>query len=54
MIESFLFSDVPPRLFMRRGEAGPRNVLAGFLVIGFPCLWEALFGRFALRVEKEE
>ena len=32
-----------------RSAATPRNALMGFVVIGLPCLWYTLFGRFSPR-----
>jgi hypothetical protein len=37
----------------RRSEASSRNALIGFIVIGLPCLWYSLLGRFTLRREEE-
>jgi len=31
------------------GEASPLDALFGFLIIGLPCLWYALLGRFTLQ-----
>ncbi|HEX5221353.1 MAG TPA: hypothetical protein VFZ59_17445 [Verrucomicrobiae bacterium] len=49
LINQFFFSDTPVRLLESRGAASPRNALLGFLIIGLPSLWYALFGRFTLR-----
>ncbi len=35
----------------RRSEATPINSLLGFLIIGLPCLWFTVLGRFTLRAE---
>lgn len=35
----------------RRGEASLFNAILGFVIIGLPSLWYALFGRFTLRAE---
>lgn len=32
----------------RRGESNPVNAVLGFVVIGLPCLWYTLLGRFRL------
>nr|AIA11614.1 Unknown Function [uncultured bacterium] len=32
-----------------RAEVSPRNAIMGLLIIGLPCLWYTLFGRFSLR-----
>jgi hypothetical protein len=32
-----------------RSSATPLNATLGFLIIGLPCLWWTLFGRFSLR-----
>lgn len=32
-----------------RSEANPRNALLGFIIIGLPCLWYTVLGRFTLR-----
>jgi hypothetical protein len=49
LIYAFFFSDAPFKLFQRRAESSPRNALIGFVIIGLPCLWYALLGRFTLR-----
>jgi hypothetical protein len=48
LVYEFFFSEVKFKLFERRGAASPRNALLGFIVIGLPSLWYALFGRFNL------
>ena|SRR2546430_6590438 len=35
--------------FGSRAEASPLNAILGFIVIGLPCLWYTLFGRFSLK-----
>lgn len=35
----------------RRGESNPINSLMGFVIIGLPCLWFTIFGRFTIRPE---
>jgi hypothetical protein len=51
LVYEFLFSDTPFKLVEARAKASPRNALLGFMVIGLPCLWYSLFGRFTLRAE---
>ena len=48
-VSMFFFSDEPLTVSGRRSDASPRNALLGFIVIGLPCLWYALLGRFSLR-----
>ncbi len=54
LIYEFFFSDAPFRLVESRGEASPRNALLGFVIIGLPSLWYALFGRFTFREPQPE
>ena len=54
LIYEFFFSDTPFRLIESRGEASPRNALLGFVIIGLPGLWYAVFGRFTLREPQPE
>ena len=54
LIHEFFFTDTPFRVFESRGEASPRNALLGFIIIGLPSLWYALFGRFSLRAPPPE
>jgi len=54
LIYEFFFSDTPFRLFESRGEASPRNALLGFVIIGLPSLWYAVFGRVTLRQPQPE
>jgi hypothetical protein len=49
LVVELLFSNQPFRLFDNPGNASPRNAIIGFFVIGMPCMWYALFGRFTLR-----
>ena len=49
LIHEFCFSGQPFRLTGRRSEASPRNALLGFVIIGLPCLWYTIKGRFSLR-----
>jgi hypothetical protein len=51
LIDQIFFSGAPFKLVEARGKASPRNALLGFAVIGLPCLWFSLFGRFTLRAE---
>ena len=37
-----------------RGQANPQNALLGFIIIGLPCLWYTVLGRFTLRPQKNE
>jgi hypothetical protein len=48
-IDKFVLNDAPFKFFGRRAEASPRNALVAFIVIGLPCLWYALFGRFTFK-----
>jgi hypothetical protein len=34
-----------------RAESSPRNAILGFIVIGLPCMWYTIFGRFTLKDE---
>ena len=54
LIDQFLFSDSPFRLVESRSETSPRNALLGFVIIGLPSLWYALFARFTFRVPQPE
>jgi hypothetical protein len=51
LIYEFFFSDTPFKVVEARAKASPRNALLGFIIIGLPCLWYSLFGRFTLRAE---
>ena len=51
LIHGFFFSEAPFKLVEARSNASPRNALLGFALIGLPCLWFSLFGRFTLRAE---
>ena len=53
-IYEFFFSDTPFRLAKSRSEASPRNALLGFMIIGLPSLWYAVFGRFTCRKPEPE
>jgi hypothetical protein len=37
----------------KRSESTPLNSLLGFVIIGLPCLWYTVFGRFTFRPEPE-
>jgi hypothetical protein len=52
LIDEFFFTTTPLSVSGSRGQASPRNALLGFLIIGLPCLWYSLFGRFALRARE--
>jgi hypothetical protein len=54
LIYEFLFSDTPFKIDEARAKASPWNALLGFMVIGLPCLWYSLFGRFTLRAESRQ
>lgn len=54
LIDQFFISDAPFRLVESRAETSPRNALLGFVIIGLPALWYALFGRFTLREPQRE
>jgi hypothetical protein len=49
LIDQVFFTDTPFRLLESRSESSPRNALLGFVIIGLPSLWYALFGRFTVR-----
>jgi hypothetical protein len=51
LIHAFFFTHTPFKLAERRSEASPRNALLGFVLIGLPCLWFALKGRFTILPE---
>ena len=36
-----------------RGSASMAHAAAGFLAIGIPCLWYAVFGRFSIKTREE-
>jgi hypothetical protein len=54
LVYEFFFSDTPFKLIEGHAEASPRNALLGFVIIGFPSLWYAFFGRFTLREPQPE
>ncbi len=51
LIHEFFFSEAPFKVVEERGKASPRNALLGLTLIGLPCLWFSLFGRFTIRAE---
>jgi hypothetical protein len=50
----FFFSNDPLRLLGDRGEDTRLNALLGLVIVGLPCLWYSLFGRFTFRPSLEE
>jgi hypothetical protein len=54
LIFEFFFSTAPFKLIQARSETSPRNALMGFVIIGLPCLWYAIFGRFKTRPTAEQ
>ncbi len=54
LVYEFGFDDAPFKLLESEGEASPRNALLGFVIIGLPCLWFALFGRFTRKPPQPE
>lgn len=54
LIFEFFFSDTPFRLVESRGQPSPRKALTGFVIIGLPSLWYAIFGRFTWRESDRE
>ena len=54
LIFEFFFSETPLRLVEDRGQPSPRKALTGFVIIGLPSLWYAIFGRFAWRESDRE
>jgi hypothetical protein len=52
VIYEFFFTMIPFRVALHRGEASPFNALLGFVIIGLPCLWYSLLGRFTPRTPK--
>jgi hypothetical protein len=49
LIDQFFVSEAPFKLVQARSEASPQNALLGFMVVGLPCLWYSIFGRFKLK-----
>jgi len=49
LVNQVFFGDAPFKLIEGRAGASPRNALLGFIVIGLPCFWFALFGKFTAR-----
>lgn len=54
LVDQFFFSDAPFRLVEGRAKPSPLNALRGFVIIGLPSLWYALFGRFSVREPQPE
>lgn len=54
VISEFVFVDARFNPFKDSGQASPRNALLGFVVVGLPGLWYALFGRFTWRAPRLE
>jgi len=54
LIYELCFSGKPFTLDGARSEASPKNAILGFLVIGLPCLWFTLFGRFTFSRKQTE
>ena len=52
LLDESVFHAAGFKLTGSEGEASPRNALLGFLIIGLPCLWYSLLGRFTLRPPK--
>jgi len=48
LVHEFFFTDAPLRFSGPRSQASPRNALLGYFIIGLPCFWYALKGRFTL------
>ncbi len=53
VIHEFSFTDDEFGLTGPRSESSPRNAILGFFVIGLPCLWYTIFGRFQFRVDDD-
>jgi hypothetical protein len=46
VVNQWVFSDEPFRLFESKSNASPRNALLGLIIIGVPCLLYSLTGSF--------
>ena len=46
LIYELCFSGKPLTFEGRSSEASPKKSIVGFIVIGLPCLWFTVFGRF--------
>ncbi len=46
-IDTYFVEKQPLAPSARRSEATPWNAIMGFLVIGIPCLWFTIRGRFS-------
>lgn len=53
IVDEFFFSDHDFGLIGPTSDSSPRNAIWGFLVIGLPCLWYTIFGRFSLSPEND-
>lgn len=53
LIYEIFISGTPLTIDGARSEASPKNSLIGFVLIGLPCLWFTLFGRFTLSPERD-
>jgi hypothetical protein len=49
LVHEFFFTHAHFRISGMRGKASPSGALFGFVIIGLPSLWYAMFGRFTLR-----
>jgi hypothetical protein len=47
LIDKALFSKAPLTLTGSLGASSPRNAILGSIIIGLPCLWYSIFGRFS-------
>jgi hypothetical protein len=54
VVSTFAFPHTHFDLLEDSGKTSPRNALLGFVVIGLPGLWYALFGRFTWRSPRPE
>jgi hypothetical protein len=52
LVYEVFFTNMPFRLPHNRAESSPFNALLGLVLIGLPCLWYAVFGRFTLRTSQ--
>lgn len=48
LVDRVWFSSEPFQAWEPRSKASPRNALLGFLIIGLPCLWFAVLGRWTI------
>ena len=54
LIYEFYFSHHKFHLTGHRSEASRDNALRGFIIIGLPCLWFAIFGRLSFKPAEPE